>query len=75
MTLNLLHAALRSHDPEVRAIAETIRIDAILEREIRVIESPDNFKLKTDKPNEESKEYRDYSTLLDLDFEPDQEYL
>ena len=73
LVMNLLSAALRSHDPNVRVIAEAIFVDMTFDRELRKLESPNNFKGRVD-IKEESKQYREYSTLLDLDFEPDQEY-
>lgn len=47
--------------------------DTTFEREIRAVDAPDSVRRLPD-IDEDNKEYRDYSQLLDLDFEADQEY-
>lgn len=48
-------------------------MDSTFEREIRKVEAPDNVKVK-DVVVEPRKQFEDYITPFDSDFEPDQEY-
>jgi len=69
LTLSLLHAASRSHDPEVRAIARAIQVDTTFEREIRGLNEPPKVlrgSVILNRVHNESREYRDYNDLLDI---------
>ena len=73
LLLNLVRAALRSHDPAVRGIAESFRADSTFESEIRAIEAPDNIE-STPRGPEDEKFYRDYTVPLDANLQTEQEY-
>ena len=73
LTVSLITAALRSHDPNVRAIAETLRMDTIFERYLADLDPGESVPIERS-PVEDKKMYRDYDQLIDMSFIPDQEY-
>ena len=74
LVVGLLNAGLRSHDPKVRAIAESVRSDVTFERELKLLEAPDNVKRRLP-IEEDEKEFRDYSPLLDVELDLNEEFV